>query len=79
MDRADEYRLRAAECLALALRMPGAFEKEQLRNMANIWESLADSVEVSCPKDEFSDETLATPVLNLGRSCNRPKSSVESV
>ena len=45
MQKADEYRLRAAECLALALNMPRRSEKEQLRNMANIWESLASEEE----------------------------------
>ena len=47
MDKADEYRLRAAECLALALRMPSAQEREQLRNMASIWDELAVSAQPS--------------------------------
>ena len=52
MKKADEYRLRAAECLALALRMPSAEERDQLRNMANIWEDLAASVETSSIDDD---------------------------
>lgn len=47
MQKADEYRLRAAECLALAFRMPGPEEKDQLRDMANVWEDLAASAEAS--------------------------------
>ena len=47
MQKADQYRLRAAECLALAFRMPSAEEKNQLRHMANVWEDLAASVEAS--------------------------------
>ena len=62
MEKADEYRLRAAECLALALTMPGRSEKDQLRGMATIWESLAASAESSETVDALSNETLAPPI-----------------
>ena len=51
MKKADEYRFRAAECLALALTMPGTSEKEQLRRMASIWESLAAAEQSSDAED----------------------------
>ena len=46
MDKAEEYRRYAAECLRIAKRMQGHAEKASLLQMAETWRRLAERAEV---------------------------------
>ena len=59
MKKASEYRKHAQECRALARRMAHGDQRDQLLEMAEIWDKLAKQREIS--PDEPKPELAETP------------------
>lgn len=55
MKKASEYRMHARECRALALQLQDGQHKQQLLDMADTWDSLAEERE----KKAFKESKVA--------------------
>ena len=52
MEKIEEYRTRAAQCLSLASRSSNPEEKERLKTMAEVWGTLAEYREATLEREK---------------------------